>query len=257
MQHRARKRFGQHFLHDSQVLDRIIGAFRPVEGQHIIEIGPGQGALTNRLLRMVPHIDAIEIDRDLVRSLSLRYTEDQLTLIERDILNVNLTELAQSPASLRLIGNLPYNISTPLIFHLLNHLDVIEDMVFMVQKEVAKRLCASPGSKAYGRLTVMTGVLLQTRQLFDVAPSSFSPPPRVDSSVIQLRPLDNPAQISDHKQYSKLVAAAFNQRRKTIKNALKGLVGGGQLEAAGIDPGARAESVAIEQYVRLANLLAS
>ncbi len=252
---RARKRFGQHFLHDTQVLARILSAFNPTANQDIIEIGPGTGVLTSQLLQVVPKITAIEIDRNLVSILRDRFDSARLTLIEADVLSVDISQLAESENSLRLIGNLPYNISTPLIFHLLDHINSIVDMMFMVQKEVAQRLAAPPGNKSYGRLSVMTRIDLDCKTLFDVAPESFTPPPKVWSSIIHLRPKNKPLLISDRKQMSDLVALAFRQRRKTIKNALKPTVGPQILEAVGIEPSLRPERITPEQYANLSNRL--
>ncbi len=254
-QHIPRKRFGQNFLHDRGIVERIIRGINPRAGDQIIEIGPGQGALTYPLLQSIGAMRAIEIDRDLIprlRAHSPRY--GQLEVIEADVLRVDFTALAAG-TPIRLVGNLPYNISTPILFHALEHASAIRDMHFMLQKEVVDRMAASHGSKDYGRLTVMLQAKVQVEPLFLVPPGSFTPAPKVDSAIVRLIPLA-PEQIAPHdsQRLDELVRAAFSQRRKTLRNALSGVISAEQLQSAGIDPGLRAEQVPVADYLRLAAL---
>ena len=249
---RPRKRFGQHFLHDSTIVERILGAIDPQPGEPLLEIGPGRGALTLPLLRRCRRLIAVEIDRDLVPLLQ-REAEGigELEIINADILGFDLASL-EAPDALRLVGNLPYNISTPLMFHLLDSARLIRDMHFMVQKEVALRAVAGPGDKNYGRLSVMLQYRCRCHYLFDVPPGSFRPPPKVDSAVIRLEPYAQPQyQIGDYAVFSALVQAAFGQRRKTLSNSLKSMLDREALDACGIDPGLRAENLAIADFARL------
>jgi 16S rRNA (adenine1518-N6/adenine1519-N6)-dimethyltransferase len=252
--HRARKRFGQHFLTDPGVIDAIIRAIHPAAPDVIIEIGPGRGAITDELARRAGHLHAIELDRDLVALLRKRFaSHDNITIHEADALSFDFGKLG---TRLRIVGNLPYNISTPLLFHLLKFSDRILDMHFMLQKEVVERISAAPGSKAYGRLGIMIGCHLQAEKLFDVEPLAFSPPPAVTSAVVRLDPL--PAATFDIEQphhFSTLVTTAFMQRRKTLRNALKKMAAGEDFAAVGIDGGLRAEQIAIDQFVALSNHL--
>jgi 16S rRNA (adenine1518-N6/adenine1519-N6)-dimethyltransferase len=249
----ARKRFGQHFLHDPSVLQRIAQAVDPRPGDHIVEIGPGQGALTALLLARTERIDAVEIDRDLAALLRQRWP-DTLTLHEADALKFDFAALARERGGpLRMVGNLPYNISTPLLFHLLDAVDHVVDLHVMLQKEVVDRMAAAPGSDAYGRLTVMLAPRLDVQWLFDVGPGAFQPPPRVWSAVarviVRAQPLfEVPA------AYGRVVAAAFSQRRKTVRNSLRDIVGPEAWEATGVDPGARPEVLAPAQFAALAAL---
>ncbi len=253
--HSPKKRFGQHFLHDSNIVHKLISAIRPEPGQSLLEIGPGQGALTLPLLEQCGELTAIELDRDLIDDLQRRAEGvGRLHLINADILKVDLSALPLSPP-LRIAGNLPYNISTPLMFHLLNWRDRIADMHFMLQKEVAERIIAAPGGKHYGRLSVMMQYHCATEYLFAVPPGCFSPPPKVDSAIIRLRPWPEPPfPVRDPEHLGRIVQAAFGQRRKTLGNALKGLVGREALEAIGIDPGTRAERLSVEDFTRIANI---
>ncbi len=250
--HRARKRFGQHFLHDQNIIHKIISALNPQPQQSIIEIGPGQGALTLPLLKRCQRLTAIELDRDLIPILQQKSASiGELTLVNQDVLKLELSEL-QLPTPLRLVGNLPYNISTPLMFHLLKSSNLIGDMVFMLQKEVAERIIATPHSKLYGKLTVMMQYFCASEYLFDVPPGCFSPPPKVDSSVIRLRPYSTPLhQVDNYQALEQLVSAAFNQRRKTISNSLKNLLNKGTIAELGIDPSARAENLTLADFVQL------
>ena len=254
--HAPRKRFGQHFLHDQGILHRIVECVSPQPGEHLIEIGPGQGALTLPLLRAARKLTAIELDRDLIEPLRARASASgELTIISADILHVNLSALAQG-ARLRLVGNLPYNISTPILFHCLEHAGVIADMHFMLQKEVVERMAAAPGSKVYGRLSVMLQLRCSVEPLLHVPPSAFRPPPKVDSAVVRLVPLPTGALPDvDSALLERIVRAAFGQRRKTLSNALFGVANAADMHAAHIDPRARAEQLAPADYVALARQL--
>lgn len=251
--HRPRKRFGQHFLVDADVVARIVDEIAPGGSDVLVEIGPGQGAITHTLAASSRALHAIEFDRDLAAELRRQYAADgRVTVHEADALRFDFASLGND---LRIVGNLPYNISTPLLFHLLEFREHIRDMHFMLQKEVVDRITASPGSKAFGRLTIMLGCFLKSEQLFDVGPEAFRPPPKVVSSVLRMRP--HPAgtfDLKDPRQLSILVSQAFSKRRKTVRNALKGLLAEGQLKSCGIDPGARPEQIAIGDWVALANL---
>lgn len=249
----ARKRFGQNFLHDDAVIDAIVAAISPQPQQHLVEIGPGRGALTAPLLASGSRLDVIELDRDLAPLLLEQFKDAaNLTLHSADALQFDYRSLAESGEKLRIIGNLPYNITTPLLFHLLEQSDVIDDMCFMLQKEVVERICAAPGSKQYGRLTIMLQYQCAAESLFDVPPEAFDPAPKVHSAIIYLQPRREPLGGKvDSVQLNKLVTQAFNQRRKTIANTLKKLVTVRQLANAGIAPEQRPETVTIEQYVQL------
>ena len=252
--HRPRKRFGQHFLNDPGVIDAIVQAIAPRPTDTIVEIGPGHGAITLPLARRAGTLHCIELDRDLAAALRRRFsTNDNVHVHEADALNFDFCALGDS---LRVVGNLPYNISTPLLFHLIDCRDCIADMHFMLQKEVVDRMTAGPGTKDYGRLGIMLGCHLGVEALFEVGPQCFDPPPAVVSAVVRLTPLGGarPA-IDDEKLLGRLVATAFSQRRKTVRNAMKTLLGEDELRALGIDPGLRPESLAIADYVGLANYL--
>ena len=254
--HRARKRFGQHFLRDPGVIDDIVTAIGATAEDTLVEIGPGQGAITAPLLKSGARLHAVELDRDLASALSQRYSEQpDFSLHEADALKFDYGALG---SDLRLIGNLPYNISTPLIFHLLDALPSIRDMHFMLQKEVVDRMAAEPGSKRYGRLTIMLGCYCTVEPLFDVPPEAFAPPPKVWSSVVRIEPRrPAPFDIKDPTALSRLVTQGFSQRRKTLRNALRDLAASDDLEAVGIDPGARAESIDIARWVELSNHMSS
>ena len=252
--HRARKRFGQHFLVDPGVIGAIVDAIRPMATDTLVEIGPGQGVMTRTLAGAAGTLHAIEIDRDLAPALQQDFAgQDSVHVHQADALKFDYATLG---TDLRIVGNLPYNISTPLLFRLLEYRDHIVDMHFMLQKEVVDRMAAEPGTKAYGRLGIMLGCHFDIESLFDVGRDAFDPPPEVMSAVVRLVPL--PAgtyDIDDEAALSRLVAQAFSQRRKTIRNALRGLVDDDALEFAGIDPGLRPEAIAIADFVRLANTL--
>jgi len=252
--HRARKRFGQHFLTDPGVIDAIVRHIHPAAQDVIVEIGPGQGAITDLLARQAGHVHAIELDRDLAKALRRHYADnDAVTIHEADALTFDYASLGPQ---LRIVGNLPYNISTPLLFHLMNFRDRILDMHFMLQKEVVDRMAAPPGGKAYGRLGIMLGCHMHIESLFDVDRQAFEPPPAVTSAVVRLDPLPpGTYTIDDEAGLSTLVATAFMQRRKTVRNSLKTLADSTDLQAAGIDGGLRPEQISIAQYVALANHL--
>ncbi len=252
--HRARKRFGQHFLHDPRVLARIVDAIDPKPADRLIEIGPGQGALTAALLARVPALTAVEIDRDLAGGLEQRFGPQKLSLHVGDALDVDFAALRKTGAKLRIVGNLPYNISTPLMFRLLSYRDDIQDMHFMLQKEVVDRMAARPGSKVYGRLTVMLAPWACVTPLFVVGPGAFRPAPKVDSAVVRVTPYEQrPFAVDDERRFDAVVRAAFSQRRKTLRNALKGIVDAQSIEEAGIDPATRPERLSPGQFALLAN----
>ena len=254
MKHTARKRFGQNFLHDQHVINRIISRFHPQQGEFIVEIGPGLGALTWPLLDQIDELHAIELDRDLVA----RFEDDprssgRLFLHQQDALTFDFSTLATPPDKLRIIGNLPYNISTPLLFHLLEFAPNIQDMMFMLQREVVQRITAGPGGKNYGRLSVMLQAQCAIEKILDVSPGSFSPAPKVDSAVVQLTPHTAPViDIPDSKNFAMIVKASFKQRRKTLRNNLKGILTESEMAAAGVDPSVRAETLSLENFAALA-----
>lgn len=253
--HRPRRRFGQHFLTDPGVISAIVDAVRPSRDDTIVEIGPGHGAITHPLVARCGRFHAIELDRDLAAALAERYAgNERVTVHNADALDADFATLGNG---LRLVGNLPYNISTPLLFHLLGQRDAIADMHFMLQKEVVDRIAAGPGNKSYGRLTIMLGCYLEVEALFDVGPQAFEPPPEVTSAVVRLRPRPaDDVELIDAATLSALLATAFSRRRKTLRNALSGSVGPDLLATLGIDPGLRPEAVPITDWVRLANRLA-
>ena len=252
MIHRARKRFGQHFLVDPAVIEKIVSAIAPRDGEIIVEIGPGQAAITEPLSILASELHAVEFDRDLAARLRERYSaRDNVTIHEADALDFDFSSLGEH---IRVVGNLPYNISTPLLFRLLEFRERIVDAHFMLQKEVVDRLCAEPGNKAFGRLTVMLGCHMESVPLFDVPPDAFSPPPRVMSSVVRMRPV--PAgrfDLRDPDALERLVKLAFSRRRKTLRNALQGMVESPTMEEIGLDPRWRPEQVPIESWIALAN----
>jgi 16S rRNA (adenine1518-N6/adenine1519-N6)-dimethyltransferase len=256
--HKARKRFGQHFLHDQMVIQRIIDSTNPQTEDLLVEIGPGQGALTFPLLKRCSKLTAIELDRDLIGMLQKKADSlGQLTLINEDVLTFDFNRFPNNQ-KLRVIGNLPYNISTPLMFHLLESSDRIIDMHFMVQKEVALRIVASPGDRNYGRLSLMLQYACQCTYLFEVGPQSFSPPPKVDSAVIRLRPHEvKPADVGEYQIFSEIVKLAFAQRRKTLSNALKERIDKNTLSELDISPKSRAEELSLEDFARISRRLSS
>ena len=248
----ARKRFGQHFLHDGAVIARIVDAIAPRADEPLVEIGPGHGVLTRPLLAAAGKLEAIEIDRDLAAELRANLVPKGLTLHEGDALRFDFAALAaQHGQRLRIVGNLPYNVSTPLLFHLLATPAAIRDLHIMLQREVIERICAAPGSDTYGRLTVMLAPWVETEHLFDVGPGAFRPPPKVWSAVARLTVRETPA-FEIGPLYGKVVAAAFSQRRKTLRNALRALLDAPTITACDIDPGARPETLSPAQFARLA-----
>jgi 16S rRNA (adenine1518-N6/adenine1519-N6)-dimethyltransferase len=254
MQHRPRKRFGQNFLHDPAVIARILRAVNPKPPDRLVEIGPGQGAITAGLLEAAGELDAVELDRDLVEPLAQRLGgQGRLRIHTADALSFDFCTLAPPGERLRLVGNLPYNISTPLLFHLLAQARCIADMHFMLQKEVVERMAAGPGSRTYGRLSVMLQTWCEVTPLFDIGPGAFSPPPKVRSALVRLRPLERPrVPVRDPQLYARVVALAFGQRRKTLRNALAALMDASRIRAAGVDPGERAERLGLEAFAALA-----
>ncbi len=250
----AKKQLGQHFLADRHYIDKIVMAVNPKDGDRLVEIGPGQGAITLPLLRVHPTLTVIEFDRDLIAPLTAAAEPlGDLTIVQGDVLRVDFSALAAGEP-IRLVGNLPYNISSPILFHALEHAAVVRDMHFMLQKEVVDRMAAGPGSKVYGRLSVMLQAYCQVTSLFVVPPGAFRPPPKVDSAVVRLVPRD-PASvnINDHKRFAEVVKAAFGQRRKTLRNALNNVVTAEQFAAAGVRPDARAEQLDVAEFIALAN----
>ena len=246
MKHIARKRFGQHFLSDGGIIDAIVDAIHPLAGQAMVEIGPGLAALTQPLVERLGHLTVIELDRDLALRLRLH---KQLTVIESDVLKVNFTDLANAQ-KIRVVGNLPYNISTPILFHLLNHASVIEDQHFMLQKEVIDRMVASPATSDYGRLSVMLQWRYEMENVLFVPPESFDPPPRVDSAVVRMVPRASPAQV-DFQLLEKMVQVAFSQRRKLLRHTLGAWLTERNF-AGQFDVQRRAEEVPVQAYLDLA-----
>jgi 16S rRNA (adenine1518-N6/adenine1519-N6)-dimethyltransferase len=258
MQHQARKRFGQHFLTDTALVERMVRAIAPTDEEIIVEIGPGQGALTLPLLDRIAHLQVVELDRDLITELERRIARQRITIHSADALKFDFASLAHPDKRIRVVGNLPYNISTPLMFHLLDQVAVIEDMHFMLQKEVVDRLVAVPGTPDWGRLSVMIQYYCHNDYLFFVPPTAFSPPPKVDSAVVRLTPYrELPHPAMDIHLFRQLVAQAFTQRRKVISNGLKSFLTSEQIRAAGVDPGLRPDNIGVAGFVALANQAAS
>ncbi|KFN43383.1 16S rRNA (adenine(1518)-N(6)/adenine(1519)-N(6))-dimethyltransferase RsmA [Arenimonas oryziterrae] len=253
-----KKQLGQHFLTDRNVIDQIVRAVNPQPGDTLVEIGPGQGAITFPLLKKHGALTVIEFDRDLITPLmEVSEGHGDLTIVHKDVLKVDFGKLA-GEERIRLVGNLPYNISTPILFHVLEHAESVRDMHFMLQKEVVDRMAADPGSKVFGRLSVMLQATCEVTPLFDIGPLAFRPPPKVDSAVVRLVP--KPAGsigIDDPALFESLVRNAFGQRRKTLRNAVQQLCTGDEILAAGLRPEARAEQLEVAQFIALANYLAS
>ena len=259
--HSARRRFGQNFLVAPGIIRRIVDAIAPRAGDTLVEIGPGLGAITGPLLECIYHLHVVEIDRDLIARLANRFPPGQLTIHDGDALEFDFGSLkGQGP--LRIVGNLPYNISSPLLFHLVQYAPVVHDMHFMLQKEVVDRMVAAPGSKDFGRLSVMLQYRYHMERLFVVLPGAFSPAPKVDSAIVRMIPVDFPTVGADSTAardpalFARVVKAAFSQRRKMLRNTLRDFIGEAELAALGITPTARAEDIAVADYVRLANALA-
>jgi len=269
----AKKHLGQHFLHEKGIIAKIVQAVDPRPGDRLVEIGPGQGAITFPLLDRHGALTVIEFDRDLIAPLTAASkAHGELTIVHGDVLEVDFTALAaamqpaddthatgqQTPGQIRLVGNLPYNLSSPILFHALDHAAAIRDMHFMLQKEVVDRMAAEPGSKVYGRLSVMLQAYCRVVPLFKVPPGAFRPPPKVDSAVVRMVPrAPGEIGVQDPKRFAHVVRAAFGQRRKTLRNALNGVADTAMIEAAGLRPDARAEQIDVAGFVRLANLPAA
>ncbi len=255
MKHIARKRFGQNFLTDQSVLDNIVSAIAPKSSDRMLEIGPGMGAMTENLLPFLSHMDVIELDRDLVSYLKERFPEDKLTVHQGDALSFDFSKTGASPDNKwRIVGNLPYNISSPLLFHLMNFSSCIEDQHFMLQKEVVERMVAEPGSKAFGRLSVMLQWQYDMELLFIVPPDAFDPMPKVDSAIVRMIPKATPETCS-LEALEKTVTQAFSQRRKMLRNNLAPLFSESMLIELGVDPTRRPEDLTVEQFIHLANHL--
>lgn len=249
--HQARKRFGQNFLTDANIISKIIDAIAPQRGQQIVEIGPGLGAMTVPLLDRLDHLDVIEIDRDLIARLQQRFDEMQLSIHEGDALKFDFSALG---TDLRVVGNLPYNISTPILFHLADFAGQVRDMTFMLQKEVVTRMVAAPGTRDYGRLSVMLQYRFRMGRLFDVPPGAFRPAPKVVSSIVRMVPrAPETLGAKDPALLGRVVTAAFGQRRKTLRNTLRAFLDEAALASLGIDPGTRAERLAVADFVTIAN----
>jgi 16S rRNA (adenine1518-N6/adenine1519-N6)-dimethyltransferase len=252
--HRARKRFGQNFLVDTHFIQRIVDVVAPMRGDHVVEIGPGLGALTEPLLSRLNQLHVIEIDRDLVARLRARdeATAGKLIVHESDALKFDFTSL---PSPLKIVGNLPYNISSPLLFHIAETAPLVLSITVMLQKEVVDRMCAAPDTPDYGRLSVMLQARFAVKRQFIVPPGAFRPVPKVDSAIAQLIPLPQPlVPAAQFARFSAIVTAAFGQRRKTLRNTLKGFFSEEQIRAAGIDPQTRGETLSVRQFVALATL---
>ncbi|WP_019528230.1 16S rRNA (adenine(1518)-N(6)/adenine(1519)-N(6))-dimethyltransferase RsmA [Dasania marina] len=256
-EHRARKRFGQNFLTDHGIIHRIARSIKAGPNDHLVEIGPGQGALTDELLAAGAPLDAIELDRDLVPILQQRFADEaHFTLHQGDALAFDFASLQKNDEQLRIVGNLPYNISTPLIFHLLTHQHLIKDMHFMLQLEVVQRMSAQPSTKNYGRLGIMCQYYCKVEMLFEVPPESFDPKPKVQSAIVRLTPHQElPHVAKDLSKLDSVLRTTFNMRRKTLRNSLKQLFSEADIEALGIDPSARPETLSLEEFVRLSNAI--
>lgn len=257
--HQAKKRFGQNFLHNDHVINQIVDVINPINGDNLVEIGPGLGALTEPVSERVEHLSVVELDRDLAHRLRHHpFLAPKLTIHEQDALKFDFSSLVKPDKPLRVFGNLPYNISTPLIFHLLTFKDSIQDMHFMLQKEVVERMAAGPDSKTYGRLSIMTQYQCEVIPVMEIGPEAFQPPPKVDSAIVRLIPhkhVKNKA--ASIEALNKVCTAAFNQRRKTIRNSFKKLLDVDQLASLNIDPSLRPENLSIDQFIALANLVDS
>lgn len=255
--HRARKRFGQNFLIDQNIIERIVKAVNPQQGEPLIEIGPGQGAITEKLLGGCGQLDVIEIDRDLAAILNTKYgSHPGFQLHESDVLKFDFNSLSCPEKGFRILGNLPYNISTPLLFHLLTYHKKIRDMVFMLQLEVVKRMAAGVGDSNYGRLGIMIQYFCKVEMLFKVPANSFNPAPKVESAIVKLTPhKEFPYPAINPKMLENVVRIAFTQRRKTIRNSLKTLLPASEIEALNIDSGLRPENLSLQDYVRISDFL--
>ena len=248
---RPKKRFGQHFLTDRHYLARIVAAIDPQPGDRLVEIGPGSGLLTDELVGRVGHLDVVEIDRDLAATLRGRLPSEQVTVHEADALEFDFAAL---PAPLRVVGNLPYNVSSPILFRMVEIADRLRDCVFMLQREVVDRMVAHPGTGDYGRLSVMLQYRFAMAAVLDVPPGAFTPPPKVDSAVVRMAPLPaDRLRARDEERFAAVVAAAFGQRRKTLRNATRSLVPDEAFARTGIEPGRRGETLSVEEFVALSD----
>jgi 16S rRNA (adenine1518-N6/adenine1519-N6)-dimethyltransferase len=248
---RPKKRFGQHFLTDRHYLARIVAAIAPRPGEHMLEIGPGTGLMTDGLARAVDHLHVVEIDREMAAALRSRFPADKVSVHEADALEFDLASL---PRPLRVVGNLPYNVSTPILFRIAAVAERIADCTFMLQKEVVDRMVAPPAGADYGRLSVMLQYRFAMAALLRVPPGAFTPPPKVDSAVVRMQPLGpQRPRARDEDLFARVVAAAFSQRRKTLRNAARGLADAAAFEAAGIDPARRGETLSVDEFIRLAD----
>ncbi|MBP1315081.1 16S rRNA (adenine(1518)-N(6)/adenine(1519)-N(6))-dimethyltransferase RsmA [Herbaspirillum sp. WGmk3] len=257
MKHIPRKRFGQNFLTDDVVLHDIIRSIAPAADDAMVEIGPGLAAMTALLLEELRHLHVVELDRDLVERLKKRFSAERLTVHSADALKFDFASIpVPEGRKLRVVGNLPYNISSPLLFHLAEIAPQVQDQHFMLQKEVVERMVAEPGGKAYGRLSVMLQWRYHMELLFVVPPTAFDPPPQVDSAIVRMIPLAQPM-ACEQALLEQVVTKAFSQRRKVIRNCVAGLFTEDELRQAGVDPQARPEAVPVDQFVALANLLAA
>jgi len=256
--HTARKRFGQNFLHDPYIIDQIVSAIHPVEGENLVEIGPGLAALTEPVCERISQLTVVELDRDLAQRLRTHpFLSSKLNVIEADALKYDFSQLCEQSNPLRVFGNLPYNISTPLMFHLFSFANKVKDMHFMLQKEVVNRLAAGAGTKNYGRLSVMAQYHCQIMPVLHVPPEAFKPPPKVDSAVVRLVPhQQKPVTVVSEKLLNQVCAQAFNQRRKTIRNSLSKIVVEQQLIALDINPELRAEKLSLADFARIADFVA-
>jgi len=254
MEHRPRKRFGQHFLHDPRVIQKIVAAVSPRPGETLVEIGPGRGAITLPLLERCHALTAVELDRDVIPLLEAAAAgKGELRIIQGDALATDLAALAPAGGKIRLVGNLPYNISTPLLFHFLAQAECVADMHFMLQKEVVRRMAAPPGGKEYGRLTVMLAARCRVEPLFNIGAGAFRPAPKVESAFVRLVPYERaPFPLQDPGRFAAIVTQAFSHRRKTLRNALAGLLDEAAIRGADIDPQARPETLSAADYGRLA-----
>lgn len=253
MMHKARKRFGQNFLMDEQIIADIIRAIRPEPSDNMVEIGPGLGALTRPLIKQLDRLHVVEIDRDIIARLEKDYPQDKLVIHAGDALDF---DFAQLPAPLRIVGNLPYNISSPLLFHFSVYAERIQDMHFMLQNEVVERMVAEPSTPAYGRLSVMLQYRFYMEKLLDVPPESFRPAPKVDSAVVRMIPIpEKDVMVHDEKLFSAIVSTAFGQRRKTLRNTLKNYLDESGFDQLGIDPQLRAENLGVREFARMVDFL--
>lgn len=256
--HQARKRFGQNFLHDEQIIHRIIQSIHPTKSDTVVEIGPGLGAITEQVLKLTGKIQVVELDRDIIPKLKIHcFNLGDLCIHQADALKFDFHSLVQKPQQkLRIIGNLPYNISTPLLFHLFDYIDDIDDMHFMLQKEVVQRMAASPGNKQWGRLSIMVQYFCKVELLFLVPPTAFKPIPKVESAIVRLIPHQDKPFIADNFSiFEQIVISAFSQRRKTLRNALKKWLSADEMQQLDINAVLRPEQLQLAEFVKIANFV--